>query len=116
VIPAFPDPTPIGIVRQLTAYCDELATVLNELPGLAGGAARSETTYRRDHAKAFILAGGSVDARKSAADIDCEEQMLAAKVAAASFDAAKTRANGLRTLVSAGQSMLNVDRTLGGAA
>lgn len=99
------DLTPAAIISTLSQIGREIDDATQELEDADAATVHAKGAYKVAHAKSFISAEGSVEARKAKAEIECYELWLAAEVAEQKQRAVVSRLRALRDRLEIGRSL-----------
>lgn len=99
------DLTPAAIIATLSQIGREIDEATAELERADEEAVTAKADYRLAHAKAFISAEGSVEARKAKSEIECYDKYLAAEIAEQKQRAVASRIRALRDRLEIGRSL-----------
>lgn len=94
-------------MERLEAETDSLRT-------LAVEAAATEVSHKAGYAKALLLADGPMDARKAAAEVECEQAYLARRISEAHYNAQRELLHSIRAQLDALRSIGADERSAGG--
>jgi hypothetical protein len=103
-------------IRALGQISRELDSAVDGLADLEQGAAKAETAFKVAHARAFLAAEGSVDARNAQAAIDTEQLRDEYEGKAAAVRVQRERIKALHARIDVGRTISAAERQLAGVS
>jgi multidrug resistance efflux pump len=104
------DMTLTALTQELMSLSRLLSDAQNRLARAEDDAARTRHRFDHAHARAFLTAEGSVDARKAQAALDTEQHSLDAEVAEAAVRTARQEMRTITTRIEVGRSLVSSAR------
>ncbi len=99
------DVTPIDVERDIIRLCECCNDVITKIAQRARAAAIADADYKERHAKAFLLAEGSVAVREALAAVDTADAYRDRKIAEALLLAAQEAGRNYRAQLDALRSI-----------
>ena len=96
---------PVEIEREIARLLEACDLVITKIAERARAAAEADATYKEKHAKAFLLAEGSVAVREALATVDTATEYRDRKIAEALLLAAQEAGRNYRSQLDALRSL-----------
>lgn len=104
-----------AVESEILRLCGLAERATTELAKRARASAEADGAYKAGHAKAFLRADGSVQARTATADVECEDLYLLRRIAEGALMASQEAGRNYRTQLDSLRSINANLRSLVGA-